>query len=94
MSDKRTINLAIPADLADEFDRVSAIFGHGKQKGLILAAAIRLFLDTPPERQGELIQAVFADEVSRGVRAMRLGQSPPARKAAKKRGQSKKPFTR
>jgi hypothetical protein len=97
MPDKRTINLAVPAELADAFDHACSVYGHGKQKGLILAAAIRMFLDADPTEQGERIRQVFAADVLKGVEAMQLRHAhPPSdhtpRKAAKKRGRSKKPF--
>jgi len=71
MSRKKALNLAIPESLLRQFDIVAAAYGHGKQKGMVLAAAIAMFLDAPPERQGEFLERVMQAEVRAGVSRMK-----------------------
>jgi len=92
---KKTINLAVPADLAAAFDDVSAIYGHGKQKGMVLAAAMQMFLDSEPGEQARYVKRMATEPIDSA--AMRLaerrrGAPPDARPriAAKKAGDSVK----
>lgn len=70
MRSRKTINLAVPTDLAEQFDAVCGVYGHGKQKGLVLAAAILMFLESHPEEQGQAIERVFQADVADGVKQM------------------------
>ncbi|HEX7010615.1 MAG TPA: hypothetical protein VF184_11570 [Phycisphaeraceae bacterium] len=109
------MNLAIPEELLAEFNAVCQIYGHGKQKGMVLSAAILMFLRADPQTQGRYLEDVIKADVSAGVARMierarkeqallvaaqeaagRAGQipPPPARKAAKKAGRSKRGLSR
>ncbi len=115
MSHKKSLNLVVPEDLLRQFNEVSAAFGHGKQKGMVLSAAIAMFLDAPPQKQGQYLEQVMQAQVREGVdrlmdharaqqsleQATRLalekaaGDEPAQmrpRKAAKKKGRSKRGF--
>ncbi|MCC6680384.1 MAG: hypothetical protein IT445_05725 [Phycisphaeraceae bacterium] len=67
MPRKKSLNLVIPEDLLRQFNEVSAAFGHGKQKGMVLSAAIAMFLDAPPPKQGQYLEQVMRAEVREGV---------------------------
>jgi hypothetical protein len=97
MRSRKTINLAVPADLAEQFDAICGVYGHGKQKGLVLAAAMLMFLEAHPEAQGEAIERVFQADVAQGVKQMldRARAEQQQRIAAKKhRPDAKRPTPR
>lgn len=71
MSRKKALNLVVPEDLLRQFDVVAAAYGHGKQKGMVLAAALAMFLDAPAERQGAFIELVMQAEIRHGVTKMK-----------------------
>lgn len=83
MGQKKTINLAIPTELADRFNRICGQFGHGKQKGMVLGAAIVMFLEAEPRLQGEYVKRLAVADIESGVR--RLQSQPVATPAALKR---------
>ena len=98
MGQKKTINLAVPTDVAEAFDRLSGVYGHGKQKGMVLAAAMQLFLDSTPAKQAEYVKRMATAPIDSA--AMRLTQrqakspdsGPGQRIAAKKAGNAVKPL--
>lgn len=67
MREKRTINLAVPEDLLEQFTEICAVYGHGKQKGMVLSAAILMFLKADPRAQGRCLEEVLQADVSQGV---------------------------
>jgi len=79
MLKKKTVNLTVPAELLAEFDEVCRHYGHGKQKGMVLSAAILMFLKADPVEQGECLKEVATAQITSGVQAMihrcRLEQS-------------------
>ena len=96
MNRKKSLSLSIPVEMHKEFYDVCEQYGHAKQKGMVLSAAILMFLEADPEDQGEHLKAVLEAEISAGVRAMRSRShsTKPARKAAKKAGRSIRGITR
>ncbi|MFP4144666.1 MAG: hypothetical protein ACLFV3_05940 [Phycisphaeraceae bacterium] len=70
MARKKALNLAIPEQLLDEFNEACQIYGHGKQKGMVLSAAILMFLRAEPEVQGRYLEEVIRADVSAGVERM------------------------
>jgi hypothetical protein len=70
MTPKKTLNLAIPAQLLEEFNEVCAHYGHGKQKGMVLSAAILMFLRANPHAQGEFLHEIMAADIAQGVKKM------------------------
>lgn len=67
MPRKKTINLAIPVPLLNEFNEVCKHYGHAKQKGLVLSAAILMFLEADPADQGEALERILVADVRSGV---------------------------
>lgn len=67
MASKKTINLAIPVPLLDEFNELCRHYGHGKQKGMVLSAAILMFLEAHPAEQGCALERVLVADVRSGV---------------------------
>ncbi len=87
------MSLSIPTELHGQFYDVCKQYGHAKQKGMVLSAAILMFLESDPEDQGDYLRAVIDSEISAGVRAMRSKaktgtKGKPMRKAAKRAGRS------
>jgi hypothetical protein len=70
MTPKKTINLAVPVPLAQEFDAVCRQYGHGKQKGLVLSAAILMFLRAHPHDQGRCLEDLAKAEIDAAVARM------------------------
>ncbi|MEL7088051.1 MAG: hypothetical protein AAGL98_06360, partial [Planctomycetota bacterium] len=70
MARKPTVNLAVPEPLLNEFNAVCRAYGHNKQKGQILSAALMMFLEADPRDQGRWIQEVARADVERGVAAL------------------------
>lgn len=107
MPRKPTINLALPETLLVRFNELCRTYGHNKQKGQILSAALLMFLEADPREQAEWIDAVRLAETEAGMRDLleriRLSQSKrvadndassrPAR-AAKARRSAQKPLGR
>ncbi len=60
---KKTINLTVPRDLADAFDGVCGRYGHGKQKGMVLSAAILMFMEASAEQQAAYVKRLAVAEV-------------------------------
>ena len=89
MIERKAINLTVPADLAEQFDAVCAAYGHGKQKGMVLAAAMRMFMDAEPMHQGRVMQQVMQQQIELGMETVQ-----ESRKAAKVAGKRKKPIHR
>lgn len=89
---KQAMNLTVPQDLADAFYAVCDEYGHGKQKGMILSAAIWMFLEADPADQGRCIKAVASAEIDEGVQRMiaklKGGDPRRPRMAAKAAGRS------
>ena len=67
---KKTINLAVPADLLEQFNEVCGHYGHGKQKGAVLSAAMLMFLRADPESQGRCLEDIVTADIEQGVQAM------------------------
>lgn len=88
MATKKTLNLAIPTDLLEQFNEVCKHYGHAKQKGMVLSAAILMFLRANPETQGQHLQEIATAQIDIGVKKMieqtktgqglRIAPSPPA----------------
>ena len=70
MARKKTINLAVPESLLHEFNEVCAHYGHGKQKGLVLSAAILMFLEADPSEQGKALERIMIADVRSGVESL------------------------
>jgi hypothetical protein len=60
---KKTVNLTVSQDLADAFDGVCGRYGHGKQKGMVLSAAILMFLEASAANQTAFVKRVAVAEV-------------------------------
>jgi hypothetical protein len=63
----KTINLAINTQMLEQFEQVTAIHGHGKQKGLVLSAAILMFLEADPRHQQRCVLAVMEQHTHQGM---------------------------
>ena len=70
MAKKKTINLAVPTELLDEFNRVCQQYGHAKQKGQVLSAAMLMFLRADPSEQGRCLEDVVGADITAGVARM------------------------
>lgn len=70
MKPKKTLNLAISQELLEQFNTVCAHYGHGKQKGMVLSAAILMFLRADPRQQGQFLHEVLAADIASGVKKM------------------------
>ena len=70
MSKKKTLNLTVSAELLAEFDQVCRHYGHAKQKGMVLSAAILMFLEADPVAQGECLKEIAVADITSGVREM------------------------
>ncbi len=70
MAKKKTINLTIPEDLLTEFNTVCQQYGHAKQKGQVLSAAILMFLRADPEAQGRCLEDIVGADITAGVAKM------------------------
>lgn len=70
MSRKKALNLAIPREMLEQFNELCQVYGHGKQKGMVLSAAILMFLRAHPETQGEFLEQVIKADVSSNVEQM------------------------
>ncbi len=104
MARKKTLNLSVPAEILNEFDAVCRHYGHAKQKGMVLSAALLMFLRADPKEQGECLKGIATAQITAGEQtllerirreqadavAARLAAAPrkPARKAAKRAGKS------
>jgi hypothetical protein len=76
---KKTINLTVSPSLVDRFDDVCGRYGHGKQKGMVLSAAILMFLEATAARQAEYVKRVAVSEVEGRLCAPSAGGKPEAR---------------
>ena len=70
MGRKKTLNLAVSQELLDEFNAVCAQYGHAKQKGMVLSAAVLMFLRSDPHTQGRFLEQVLNADISEGVQKM------------------------
>ena len=70
VASKKTINLAVPIDLMDQFNELCRNYGHGKQKGMVLSAAILMFIRSDPQTQGQFLQEIATIEIEAGVKKM------------------------
>ncbi|MFA9479477.1 hypothetical protein ACERK3_14405 [Phycisphaerales bacterium AB-hyl4] len=70
MDRKKPLNLTVPAELAERFERVCKDFGHGKQKGVVLSAAILMYLGADPKQQGDVLRQVIRQDIAEGVDRM------------------------
>jgi hypothetical protein len=94
---KKTLNLAVPDDLLHAFNALCGHYGHAKQKGLVLSAALHMFLEADPREQGRHLRAVLERQVDVGVQSLlaERGEAPPPlrlTKAAKERKPAVKPL--
>lgn len=110
MARKKTINLAVPEDLLDQFNVVCSHYGHAKQKGLVLSAAMLMFLRADPQDQGRCLEDLVRSDIADGVKRVIANadreqqlraatqealSSPLASKAAKaRRPDAKRPIKR
>ncbi|MEM8739689.1 MAG: hypothetical protein AAGG38_14595 [Planctomycetota bacterium] len=67
MTRKPTLNLAVSEPLLVEFNQVCRAFGHNKQKGQVLSAALMMFLQTDPRDQGHWVRRVVEADIDQGV---------------------------
>ncbi|MEM6553787.1 MAG: hypothetical protein AAF750_16840 [Planctomycetota bacterium] len=67
MARKPTVNLSLPESLLMEFNEVCRAYGHNKQKGQVLSAALMMFLQADPRDQGYWVQEVARADVENGV---------------------------
>ena len=67
MLKKKTLNLSVPAELLKEFDAMCGHYGHGKQKGMVLSAAMLMFLRTDPTHQGQCLKEIAVANIESGV---------------------------
>jgi hypothetical protein len=70
MAEKKPLNLSVPAELLDEFYEVCGHYGHAKQKGQVLSAAILMFLRADPHEQGRCLEEIVSAEITSGVDQM------------------------
>lgn len=70
MARKKTINLAVPEPLLGEFNEICAHYGHAKQKGLVLSAAMLMFLEADPADQGKALERIMIADVRNGVESL------------------------
>lgn len=61
--DKKTVNLTVPQPLLAPFDAVCARYGHGKQKGMVLSAAILMFLEAEEARQAAFVKRIAVAQI-------------------------------
>jgi len=88
MIEKKTLNLTVPASLLAEFDQVCRHYGHGKQKGMVLSAAILMFLKADPVEQGRCLKELAAAQIDTGVETMiRRCRAERAEKACARNGE-------
>ncbi|MEM1027368.1 MAG: hypothetical protein AAGJ38_04730 [Planctomycetota bacterium] len=67
MQRKPTLNLAIPEALLNEFNAVCRAYGHNKQKGQVLSAALMMFMEADPRDQGRWVEEVVKADVAQGI---------------------------
>jgi hypothetical protein len=70
MAQKKPLNLSVPAELLDEFYAVCEHYGHAKQKGQVLSAALLMFLRSDPAEQGRCLEQIVSAEINAGVSQM------------------------
>ena len=70
MAQKKTLNLTVPVEILAEFDEVCRHYGHAKQKGMVLSAAILMFLEADPVAQGECLKEIATAQITSGVEQM------------------------
>ena len=70
MNRKPTINLAVDAKVLAAFERTAAAYGHGKQKGLVLTAALLHFLEADPRDQARSVEAAMRADLNSGTAAL------------------------
>ena len=70
MPQKKPLNLSVPAELLDEFYAVCENYGHAKQKGQVLSAALLMFLRADPAEQGRCLEEIAGAEINAGVARM------------------------
>ena len=94
MTQKKTLNLSVPAELLDEFYTVCQHYGHAKQKGQVLSAALLMFLRADPAEQGRCLEEVVGAEITSGVEQLlerarkEQGLRIATREAAERAGQA------
>jgi antitoxin component of RelBE/YafQ-DinJ toxin-antitoxin module len=70
MAQKKPLNLAVSAELLEEFYAACEHYGHAKQKGQVLSAALLMFLRSDPQEQGRCLEQVVSAEINAGVAQM------------------------
>lgn len=101
MIKKKTLNLSVPEPLIEQFNIACRQYGHGKQKGMVLSAALLMFLRADPAEQGECLKQIATAQITAGVddlveqiqqeqagAVLRRVGSSSANKAAKRAGKS------
>lgn len=92
MARKKTINLAVPEPLLYEFNEVCAHYGHAKQKGLVLSAAVLMFLEADPVDQGKALERIMIADVRSGVDSLiERARSEQARRIELRQGEAQVP---
>lgn len=86
MPPKKTVNLTVPSDLLDQFESVCRHYGHAKQKGMVLSAAILMFLEADPADQGECLKQIAVCDIEEGVAELKdkAGKEQSLRAALRK----------
>lgn len=64
---KRNLNLAIEPAFYDSFHRVALAYGHVKQKGDVLAAALLMFVEADPVTQASYLKRIASARIDDGV---------------------------
>lgn len=85
MKPKKTLNLAVPQELHKEFNAACATYGHGKQKGMVLSAAILMFLRATPQQQGAYLHEIMAADIADSVKNMQAENLAVAKHAAQEK---------
>ena len=70
MNRKKTLNLSVPEELLHQFDTVCKQYGHAKQKGMVLSAALLMFLRSDPAEQGECLKQIATAQITHGIEAL------------------------
>ncbi len=83
---KKTINLTVPEQLVGAFEEACARYGHGKQKGMVLSAAILMFLEADGQQQSTFVKRIAVSQVD-GRLALRPGVDPGGHEALEAGGQ-------
>jgi hypothetical protein len=60
---KKTVNLSVSEEILHRFNQICGRYGHGKQKGMVLSAAILMFLEADSALQAEFVKRIAVASV-------------------------------